>query len=65
MCAFDAKIGVFSALPIGLSAYAETNKIFLFFPDFVVRYVRFWSRIFAYFNAPLEDRRHVSNGVNG
>ena len=40
-------------------------KFFLFFLDFVVRYVRFWSRLFTYFNAPLENRRHVSNGVNG
>jgi len=27
-------------------------KIFLFFWDFGVRYVRFWSRLFAYFNPP-------------
>jgi len=26
-------------------------KIFLFFLDFVVRYGRFWSRLFTYFNA--------------
>ena len=39
-------------------------KKILFFLDFVVRYVRFWSRIFTYINAPLENRRHVSNGVH-
>jgi len=39
-------------------------KILLFFSDLAGYYVRFWSRIFTYINAPLEDRRHVSNGVN-
>ena len=31
-------------------------KIFLFFPDFGVRYVRFWSRIFTYINTPLRHK---------
>jgi len=30
-------------------------KKILFFLDFVVRYVRFWSRLFAYLNAPLDN----------
>jgi len=29
-------------------------KNFLFFSDLAGYYVRFWSRLFAYFNAPLE-----------
>jgi len=41
MCAFDAKLGVFFALPIDLSAYVEMNKKNLFFPIFAFNYARF------------------------
>jgi len=34
MCAFDAKNGGFSNLPIDLSAYAEMNKKFFIFSGF-------------------------------
>ena len=64
MCTFGTKIGGFSALPIDLSAYVEMNKKKFIFFRFGWLLCALLVAHFTYFNAPLEDRRHVSNGVN-